>query len=77
MGSAYSFDFGPKELIGMVGLPLNEGTLVLHKLLENNKVRMVENKIMAMDVTEIEKQTEYYRKMQKIEKSRKDAQLAR
>jgi ribosomal protein S4E len=32
---------------------------------------------MAMDVIEIEKQTEYFRKMQKIEKSRKDAQLAR
>jgi CRP-like cAMP-binding protein len=76
-GTTYAFDFGPKELIGMVGLPLNEGTLVLHKLLENNKVRLVENKIMAMDVIEIEKQTEYFRKMQKIEKSRKDAQLAR
>ncbi|MGA2548161.1 MAG: cyclic nucleotide-binding domain-containing protein [Rectinemataceae bacterium] len=76
-GNTYAFDFGPKELIGMVGLPLNEGTLVLHKLLENNKVRLVENKIMAMDVIEIEKQTEYFRKMQKIEKSRKDAQLAR
>jgi CRP-like cAMP-binding protein len=77
MGATYSFDFGPKELIGMVGLPQNEGALVLHKLLENNKIRMVDNKLMAMDVTEIEKQTEYYRKMQKIEKSRKDAQLAR
>jgi CRP-like cAMP-binding protein len=76
-GAAYGFDFGPKELIGMVGLPLNEGTLVLHKLLENNKVRLVDNKIFAQDVTEIEKQTEYYRKMQKIEKARKDAQLAR
>jgi hypothetical protein len=49
----------------------------LHKLLENNKVRLVDNKIMVMDVTEIEKQTEYYRKMQKIEKARKDAQIAR
>jgi CRP-like cAMP-binding protein len=76
-GATYAFDFGPQELIGMVGLPLNEGTLVLHKLLENNKVRLVENKIVAMDVIEIEKQTEYFRKMQKIEKSRKDAQLAR
>ena len=75
--SSYGFDFGPKELIGMVGLPMNEGTLVLHKLLENNKIRLVDNKIMAMDVAEIEKQTNYYRHMQKIEKARKDAQLAR
>jgi hypothetical protein len=76
LGAAYGFDFGPKELVGMVGLPVNEGTLVLHKLLENNKIRLIDNKIMVMDVTEIEKQTEYYRKMQKIEKARKDAQTA-
>jgi CRP-like cAMP-binding protein len=76
-GANYTFEFGPKELVSMVGLPVNEGTLVVHKLLENNKIRLAENKLVAMDVTEIEKQTEYYRKMQKIEKSRKDAQLAR
>jgi CRP-like cAMP-binding protein len=76
-GATYTFDFGPKELIGMVGLPANEGTLVTRKLLENNKIRLAENKLMLMDVSEVEKQTEYYRKMQKIEKSRKDAQIAR
>jgi CRP-like cAMP-binding protein len=76
-GGSYGFDFGPKELIGMVGLPMNEGTLVLHKLLENNKVRLVDNKIVVTDLSEIEKQTEYYRKMQKIEKARRDAQIAR
>jgi len=73
-GASYIFDFGPKELINMVGLPLGEGNLVIHKLLENNKVRVAENKIGLSDVTEVEKQTEYYRKMQKIEKARKAAQ---
>ncbi|HRY55383.1 MAG TPA: Crp/Fnr family transcriptional regulator, partial [Spirochaetia bacterium] len=76
-GAAYTFEFGPKELVGMVGLPVNEGSLVVHKLLENSKIRLAENKLLVLDVTEIEKQTEYYRKMQKIEKARKDAQLAR
>jgi CRP-like cAMP-binding protein len=76
-GATYTFEFGPKELVSMVGLPVNEGTLVVHKLLENSKIRLADNKLLVMDVTEIEKQTEYYRKMQKIEKSRKDAQLAR
>jgi CRP-like cAMP-binding protein len=76
-GGSYGFDFGPKELVGMVGLPMNEGTLVLHKLLENNKIRLVDNKIVVTDLSEIEKQTEYYRKMQKIEKARRDAQIAR
>ncbi len=76
-GATYTFDFGPKELVGMVGLPANEGTLVTRKLLENNKIRLAENKFMLLDVSEVEKQTEYYRKMQKIEKARKDAQTTR
>jgi CRP-like cAMP-binding protein len=70
--SPYSFDFGTKELIGMVGLPVNEGALVVHKLLENSKVRLVDNKFMVTDVTEIVTQTEYYRKMQRLGKVRRD-----
>jgi len=76
-GTSYAFDFGPKELISMVGLPPNDGNLVVHKLLENNKLRLVDNKITALDLLEIEKQTEYYRKMQKIERARKEAQATR
>jgi CRP-like cAMP-binding protein len=76
-GGTYSFDFGPKELIGMVGLPANEGALYMHKLLENNKIRVADNKIAVMDVAEIEKQTNVYRSIQKRERSRMDAQSAR
>ncbi len=76
--SPYTFEFGPKELVNMVGLPANEGALVVRKLLENTKLRLTDtNKLLVMDVVEVEKQAEYYRKMQKIEKSRKDAQTAR
>jgi CRP-like cAMP-binding protein len=70
-GMTYTFDIGPKELINMVGLPAGEGNLVVHKLLENQKIKVVDNKICVMDASEIEKQTEYYRKMQKIERSRR------
>jgi CRP-like cAMP-binding protein len=76
-GASYSFDFGPKELINMVGLPVAEGNLVLRKVLENKKVQITENKVVVTDVTEIQKQTEYYRKMQKIEKSRREAAAQR
>ncbi|MFA6506360.1 MAG: cyclic nucleotide-binding domain-containing protein [Treponemataceae bacterium] len=73
-GSApYTFDFGPKELINMVGLPPADGNLVLRKLLENSKIRAIENKMSLMDVSEVVKQTEYYRKMQKIERARREA----
>ncbi len=72
-GSGYTFDFGPKELINMVGLPVAEGNLVLKKVLENKKVQIMDSKIHLGDVLEVQKQTEYYRKMQRIEKSRREA----
>ncbi|MDR1279071.1 MAG: cyclic nucleotide-binding domain-containing protein [Treponema sp.] len=66
----YVFDFGPKELINMVGLPPKEGEPVLRKLMENKMMQILKGKMYLVDISEAGKQTEYYRKMQKIEKSR-------
>jgi CRP-like cAMP-binding protein len=71
----HTFDFGPKELVGMVGLPQGEGALVLRKMMEGSKVQIVQDKIHVSDVREIPKQVEYFRKMQRIEKSRHDGML--
>ncbi|GHV84864.1 Crp/Fnr family transcriptional regulator [Spirochaetia bacterium] len=74
--STYTFDFGPKELVNMVGIPQNEGVLVLRKLMENKKIQIIKDKekdkIHSMDVEDIAKQTDFYRKMQRIEKSRRE-----
>jgi CRP-like cAMP-binding protein len=67
---SYIFDFGPKELLNMVGLPNAEGAPIVKKLLDNNKMQVIKDKIYTLDVWEISKQTEYFRKMQRIEKSR-------
>jgi CRP-like cAMP-binding protein len=69
----YPLDFGPKELINMVGLPPKEGEMVLRKLLENKKIQILNGKIYLVEISEAIKQTEYYRKMQKIEKSRQQS----
>jgi CRP-like cAMP-binding protein len=71
--SSYMFNFGPKELVNMVGLPQNEGALVLRKLLANTKIRVINDKMNAADISEIARQTEYYWKMQKIEMSRRNS----
>jgi hypothetical protein len=68
----YTFDFGPMELTNMVGLSREEGNMVLKKVLENIKVRIVNNKIHTTSMLEILRQAEYYRKMHKIEKTRKE-----
>lgn len=71
----YTFDFGPQELINLVGLPKNEGNAHIRKLFENGKLRVIDNKIHVSEVGEIEKQSKYYAKMEKIEKSRRQASL--
>jgi CRP-like cAMP-binding protein len=70
VAQSYIFDFGPKELLNMVGLPNVEGAPIVKKLLDNNKIQVIKDKIYTLDVWEISKQTEYFRKMQRIEKSR-------
>ncbi|HKJ84915.1 MAG TPA: cyclic nucleotide-binding domain-containing protein [Spirochaetia bacterium] len=71
-GEAYTFDFGIKELINMVGLPMAEGNQIVREMLKNSKIKAVENKIYTSDIEEIEKQAKYYRKMERIEKSRRE-----
>lgn len=72
-GASYTFDFGPKELVNMVGLPLNEGNIVVQQILANKLFRVIDNKITIMDISEIVKQAEYFRKIQKIERARKES----
>jgi CRP-like cAMP-binding protein len=71
-GEPYNFDFGIKELINMVGLPMAEGNQAIRELLKNNKVKAVDNRLFTSDIEEIEKQAKYYRKMERIEKARRE-----
>jgi hypothetical protein len=66
----YSFDFGLKELINMVGLSEGEGALVGRKLMENKTFQIINEKLFIKDVAEIQRQNEYYKKMQHLEKVR-------
>jgi CRP-like cAMP-binding protein len=71
--ASYLFDFGPKELVNMVGLPQGDGVLVMRKMMENKKIHLQNDRIHVIDISEITKQSEYYRKMQRIEKSRRES----
>jgi len=71
--SSFTFDFGPKELANMLGLSQDVANLALMKMLESKKLQIVKNRIYIPSVIEIIKQTESYRKMQKIEQARKES----
>ncbi len=74
-GTPHTFDFGPKDLINMVGMSMDEGRAVLTKLFENKKIKAADNRIVTTDNDEIRKQAEYYKKMEKIQKSRQEGSL--
>jgi CRP-like cAMP-binding protein len=67
---SYTFDFGPQELLNMVGFSETEGHAALWKLLENRRINVLSDKLQVEDVSEIHRQSEYYRKLQRVEKSR-------
>lgn len=69
-GESYSFEFGTKELIHMVGLNQIEGAKAVNELLGNKRFKAMEDKIYCADIDEIKKQAEYYRKMQRISRKR-------
>ncbi len=71
-GQTHTFDFGPKELINMIGLPISEGNAAIRELLKNKVVKAVDNRIFVSDVEEVEKQAKYYRKMQRIARQREE-----
>jgi CRP-like cAMP-binding protein len=76
-GGKYTFQVGPKELLNMVGLAADKGNPVIRKMFENKKVLLADNKISTTDVEEIQKQSEYYKKMEKIERARRKAAAQR
>jgi CRP-like cAMP-binding protein len=74
-GQSHVFDFGPKELANMVGLPAGDGALVLRKMMVNKKIQVVQDKIFVDDVCEIVRQAEFYWKMWRISQSRHDTSM--
>ncbi len=54
----YTFEFGPKELAGMVGLSPNEGKIAFSELLKNKKFKVLEGgkKIQCLDLEVLQKE---------------------
>jgi CRP-like cAMP-binding protein len=73
----YTFDFGPLELFNMMGISRAEGMMVFRKMMEIGKLQVVEDKIVAMSVLEILRQTVFYKKQQKQEQNHRETAFPR
>ncbi|MDR1637469.1 MAG: cyclic nucleotide-binding domain-containing protein [Treponema sp.] len=62
--SSFTFDFGPRELANMIGLSQGEGDKIIRKLLENRNFLVVKDKLYVVNVSEVDRQAEYHRKLQ-------------
>ncbi|MDR1802538.1 MAG: cyclic nucleotide-binding domain-containing protein [Treponema sp.] len=71
--ASYTFDFGPRELANMVGVTQTEANALLRKMMGNGRISIENGKLHTTSVVEIVTHTEFYKKMQRIENTRKAA----
>ncbi|MDR2718659.1 MAG: cyclic nucleotide-binding domain-containing protein [Treponema sp.] len=72
--SPYTFSFGLQELTNMVGLADRIARQTQAEIMGNKNIQIIQDKIQVATPGEIVKQAEYYRKMDRIEKARKETQ---
>ncbi|MDR2632237.1 MAG: cyclic nucleotide-binding domain-containing protein [Treponema sp.] len=64
--SSYTFSFGPKELVAMVGISREESSPVLQKFMkENTSLKVVDNKFHTTNTLDIVKQNTVYKNIQR------------
>ncbi|MDH5681314.1 MAG: cyclic nucleotide-binding domain-containing protein [Spirochaetota bacterium] len=68
----FTFEFGPKELVGMAGLPQDQGKIAFSEILKNKKFQLVENgkKIRCTDLEELQKEVNIAKNMEMREAAR-------
>jgi len=67
----YECNFGIKELIGMAGMPESENKHLDRKVAGDGKLTFKDDKIQILKISDILKESQYYRKAQKIAENRK------
>jgi len=71
--TSYTFAFGKPELFHMVGIPEKKGNQLLEEMMKSKKIQIKDDKIHTTSTEEISKQSEFFRKMDKIEKAQQES----
>ena len=70
---AYTFDFGPTELVNMCAIPKDISNRIITDFLHEPIIRLVEDRIAVSDMIELSKQSAYRKKMLEMEKARSES----
>jgi CRP-like cAMP-binding protein len=62
-------NFGFKELAGMAGISPDESEVLFRKILLSKRINVINDKIVVTDASDVLRQTEYYRRAQRIGRS--------
>jgi CRP-like cAMP-binding protein len=71
---AHQFDFGFRELAGFAGIPAEENDALLKRILLTKRITLTGDKLYVTDASDVLRQSEYYRRAQRIGLSRGDAE---
>lgn len=66
------FEIGTRELINMVGLPQDKGEAIMAVFIADKNIRIEGGKIICMDLTELEKTVNFYKKQAAMERKREE-----
>jgi CRP-like cAMP-binding protein len=67
---SYTFDFGTKELLHLIGVSSSEGNDTLKKMLKSHLVKIAEDKITVQDLFEFSKHVSFIRRKLEKDKNR-------
>lgn len=67
--NAYTFDFGPEELITMVGMDQSTGTEYINEIFKNKNFTLKDGKICLSEIDELIKINNYYSKIEDLKRN--------
>ena len=74
---SYTYDIGSKELSDMLGFSPVEGEKHIFQLLQNKNFRLDGGKIICFDLSELNKQVQFFRKKTALERKRDLSKMSR
>jgi CRP-like cAMP-binding protein len=70
---SHTFEFGPKELAGMIGMSQADSTPVIKKILDNTQFQIQQDRIFVQNISEVVKQVGSFKRIQLRDRAIREA----